>query len=185
MKNYVNESARDFSGQTHGSSDYWQDNVYVCGDKENEFIPLSMLVKNNENIEDIRSLQNIGYAISSLTYLELTEFDDWYNNVFNRKLSQKLKKTVNIVHLPDMKEIFKAVEIVDQVFYGKQLTDQATHTIHLGTIREEEHIIDEVLVSIFKTPKSYTKENVAEISCHGSNFIIQKFKGISSVICSC
>ncbi len=67
-----------------------------------------------------------------------------------------------------------AIEIVDQVFHGKKLTEQATHTIHLGTIREEGHIIDEVLVSIFKTPKSYTKENVAEISCHGSNFIIQK-----------
>ena len=68
----------------------------------------------------------------------------------------------------------EAIEIVDKVFHGKTLADQATHTIHLGTIREEGHIVDEVLVSIFKTPKSYTKENVAEISCHGSNYIIQK-----------
>lgn len=68
----------------------------------------------------------------------------------------------------------EAIKIVDQVFYGKKLSEQATHTIHLGTIRDEGHIIDEVLVSIFKTPKSYTKENVTEISCHGSNFIIQK-----------
>lgn len=68
-----------------------------------------------------------------------------------------------------------AIEIVDEVFHGKNLSQQDTHTIHLGTIREDDgQIIDEVLVSIFKTPKSYTKENVAEISCHGSNYIIQK-----------
>ncbi len=68
-----------------------------------------------------------------------------------------------------------AIGIVDSLFYGKNLTQQDTHTIHLGTIREDDKtIIDEVLVSIFKTPKSYTKENVAEISCHGSNYIIQK-----------
>jgi hypothetical protein len=67
VKNYVNESARDFSGQTHGSSDYWQESIYVCGDKENEFIPLSVLIKNNEELKDIKSLQNVGYAISPLT----------------------------------------------------------------------------------------------------------------------
>jgi tRNA modification GTPase len=51
---------------------------------------------------------------------------------------------------------------------------QKTHTIHLGTIVEGDKIVDEVLVSIFKTPKSFTKENVVEISCHGSNYIIGK-----------
>jgi len=116
VKNYVIESAREFSGQTHGSSDYWQETVYVCGEKENEFIPLSVLIKSNKEIKNIQSLQNIGYAVSSLTYLELDEFDEWYTKVFNRKISQKLKKDVDIVHLPDMKEIFKAVEIVDQVY---------------------------------------------------------------------
>lgn len=116
MKNYVNDSAREFSGQTHGSSDYWEDSVYVCGEKEGEFIPFSALVKNNKEIIDLKTLQNIGYAVSSLTYLDLKEFDEWYDKVFNRKLSQKLKKTIDIVHLPDMKEIFKAVEIVDQVY---------------------------------------------------------------------
>ena len=68
-----------------------------------------------------------------------------------------------------------AIKIVDEVFHGKKLEDQDSHTIHFGTIKDDDgSIIDEVLVSIFKTPKSYTKENVAEISCHGSNFIIQK-----------
>lgn len=116
MKNLIVESAREFSGQSHGSSSYWEDTVYVCGEADNEFVPLSYLLKKDESIKDVRSLQNEGYAISSLTYLDLDEFDGWYNKVFNRKLSQKFKKQIDIVHLPDMKEIFKAVEIVDQVY---------------------------------------------------------------------
>ncbi len=68
----------------------------------------------------------------------------------------------------------KAIEIVDSVFKGKDLNKQATHTIHFGTIRNEaDQIIDEVLVSLFVAPKSYTGENVVEVSCHGSEYIIQ------------
>ena len=68
-----------------------------------------------------------------------------------------------------------AIEICDAFFYGKKLSEQPSHTIHLGTIRDEENrILDEVLVSLFKTPKSYTRENVVEISCHGSPYILQQ-----------
>ena len=57
---------------------------------------------------------------------------------------------------------------------GKQLSKQATHTIHLGHIVDGDRTIDEVLVSVFKNPNSYTGENVVEISCHGSNYIQQE-----------
>lgn len=57
---------------------------------------------------------------------------------------------------------------------GKQLGKQATHTIHLGHIIDGKRTIDEVLVSVFKNPNSYTGENVVEISCHGSNYIQQE-----------
>jgi len=68
-----------------------------------------------------------------------------------------------------------AIEIANSVFYGKDLTKQASHTIHLGTVRtEKQQIIDEVLMSLFVAPKSYTKENVVEVSCHGSSYIIQQ-----------
>ncbi len=56
----------------------------------------------------------------------------------------------------------------------KDLTKVRSHTIHLGYIVEGERIIDEVLVSIFKDPHSYTGEDVAEISCHGSVYIQQE-----------
>ncbi len=68
-----------------------------------------------------------------------------------------------------------AIHICNQVFKGKNLEEQDSHTIHFGTIRDEDdHIIDEVLVSLFVAPKSYTRENVVEVSCHGSSYIIQQ-----------
>lgn len=57
---------------------------------------------------------------------------------------------------------------------GKDITNQKTHTIHLGHIVEENKIYDEVLLSLFKGPNSYTGENIIEISCHGSNYIQQQ-----------
>jgi tRNA modification GTPase len=66
-----------------------------------------------------------------------------------------------------------AVIIANSVFKGKDLTKQPTHTIHLGHIIDGELLLDEVLVSLFIAPKSYTRENVVEISCHGSNYIIE------------
>lgn len=67
-----------------------------------------------------------------------------------------------------------AIRIVNRVFKGKDLEQQASHTLHFGTIREGEHILDEVLVSLFVAPNSYTKENSVEISVHNSAFIISR-----------
>lgn len=66
------------------------------------------------------------------------------------------------------------IHLTNQVFKGKDLTKQNSHTLHFGLIRDGERVIDEVVVSLFIAPKSYTKENVVEISCHGSNYIIQQ-----------
>ncbi|WP_242084939.1 tRNA uridine-5-carboxymethylaminomethyl(34) synthesis GTPase MnmE [Aestuariivivens sediminis] len=57
---------------------------------------------------------------------------------------------------------------------GKILEKQPTHTIHLGHIQDGSRTIDEVLVSVFKNPNSYTGEDVVEISCHGSHYIQQE-----------
>ena len=72
----------------------------------------------------------------------------------------------------------KAIDIVNKFFTSikknKSLLDQKSHTVHLGHIVDKEAIKDEVLVSIFKGPNSYTGENVVEISCHGSMYIQQE-----------
>ncbi len=72
----------------------------------------------------------------------------------------------------------KAIRICENVFASKSLKkidlqSKASHTIHFGVIHEGDVIIDEVLVSLFKAPHSYTSENTVEISCHGSQFIQQ------------
>lgn len=70
-----------------------------------------------------------------------------------------------------------AVAIGNQVFKsikGKDLLQQKSHTLHLGHIIDNQKTIDEVLVSIFKGPNSYTGENTIEISCHGSTYIQQQ-----------
>ena len=70
-----------------------------------------------------------------------------------------------------------AIRTTDQLFRAKskkKLTDQKSHSIHLGDLLDGERIIDEVLVSVFKNPHSYTGEDVIEISCHGSRYIQEK-----------
>lgn len=67
-----------------------------------------------------------------------------------------------------------AITLTNSVFGGKDLSKQASHTLHFGLIKDEELIIDEVVAGLYVAPRSYTKENVVEISCHGSNYIIQQ-----------
>lgn len=61
----------------------------------------------------------------------------------------------------------EAITLVNEIFKGKDLTKVNTHTIHYGHIVNKEEIIDEVLISIMKSPKTYTKEDIVEINCHG------------------
>ena len=80
---------------------------------------------------------------------------------------------VAIIRMSGKDAITIAAEVFQSVS-GKDLSKQKTHTIHLGTIVDDTKIYDQVLVSIFKNPNSYTGENVIEISCHGSTFIQQQ-----------
>jgi tRNA modification GTPase len=66
----------------------------------------------------------------------------------------------------------QAINICNKVF-SKNLEDVKSHTIHFGTIKNDKELIDEVLLSVFKNPYSFTGEDVIEISCHGSVFIQQ------------
>jgi tRNA modification GTPase len=68
----------------------------------------------------------------------------------------------------------EAIELTQNLFQGKILTEQASHTLHLGTLHDENGTIDEVMVTVFREPHSFTKENSVEISCHGSPLIVQR-----------
>lgn len=69
----------------------------------------------------------------------------------------------------------EAIRLTAAVFKGKKLEDQPGHTLHFGSIYDEEgRLLDEVLVSLFRGPRSYTGEDATEISCHGSHYILQE-----------
>lgn len=72
----------------------------------------------------------------------------------------------------------EAIEIADKIYASKNkkkhLQDVPSHTIHYGFIVKEEEIIDEVMISVMRAPKSYTAEDTVEINCHGGVFIIRR-----------
>jgi tRNA modification GTPase len=67
-----------------------------------------------------------------------------------------------------------AFTIINHLFHSKNLLEQPSHTLHVGFLKDEDELLDEAVVSLFKGPKSYTGEDVVEISCHGSPFIHNK-----------
>ena len=72
----------------------------------------------------------------------------------------------------------EALVIAGKIFSGKDLAMQPTHTLHFGRIKDEGKVIDEVVAGIYKGPRSYTGEDVAEISCHGSDYVLQRVLGL-------
>ena len=68
----------------------------------------------------------------------------------------------------------QAIEVVDKIFFSKKKLENITSQSNVfGTIKKEDEIVDEVLISVFRNPKSYTGEDTVEISCHGSPYIIK------------
>jgi tRNA modification GTPase len=68
----------------------------------------------------------------------------------------------------------KAISITQKIWSGVNLEQANSHTLHFGTIKDEEDILDETVTGIFRAPYSFTCEDVVEISCHGSPYILQK-----------
>lgn len=72
----------------------------------------------------------------------------------------------------------ETIALIDKLYYspkeGKRLIDQQANTLHFGVLKDDDKIVDEVVVSLFKNPNSYTGEDLVEISCHGSEYIQQQ-----------
>ena len=67
-----------------------------------------------------------------------------------------------------------AIAVVNRLFPSRNLVAQPSHTLHVGYLKRKGVAIDEVVVSLYKAPRSYTGENIVEISCHGSPYIHQQ-----------
>src|SRR5690606_24553573 len=68
----------------------------------------------------------------------------------------------------------RAIAICNSVFPSKDLEQVKSHTVHFGSIREQDELLDEVLLTVFRGPKSYTGEDSVEISCHASSYILSR-----------
>ncbi|MEO5563524.1 MAG: tRNA uridine-5-carboxymethylaminomethyl(34) synthesis GTPase MnmE, partial [Chitinophagaceae bacterium] len=71
----------------------------------------------------------------------------------------------------------KTFPIINELFPSKDLAKQESHTLHVGYLKMDGKILDEVVLSLYKGPKSYTGEDVIEISCHGSPYIHEQIIG--------
>ncbi len=116
LKDRVFELAQIFSEATHGSSDYDKDVVFVRGSSDREYVPMTFLQKEMPELEQINNLKSEGFVFSSYDFLEINEFDQWYQSQFNKRLSSKTMKNIGILHFPDQKAIFDTVEVVHQTF---------------------------------------------------------------------
>lgn len=116
FKQKVYDLAREFSSQTHGSTDYDKDTVYVMGENDHTFVPWAFLQKQLPELSTLGRLKAEGFVYSSYDFLELQSFDDWYQKQFNKRLSSKVMKAVGILHRPDQKSIFDTVAVVNQAY---------------------------------------------------------------------
>ncbi len=73
----------------------------------------------------------------------------------------------------------RAIEITDKIFTGALLENEKSHSLHYGIIKDESGThLDDVVIGIFRGPKSYTSEDVIEISCHGSPYIVKEIMAL-------
>ena len=75
-------------------------------------------------------------------------------------------------------EAVKAAEKVVQLKENKKLSDCPSHTIHYGFVKDEDKIVDEVMVLLMKAPRSYTREDTVEIDCHGGILVMNQILDI-------
>ncbi|MCB9090942.1 MAG: hypothetical protein H6621_12150 [Halobacteriovoraceae bacterium] len=116
MKDIVFGLAHEFSSETHGSSNYDEDSVFVMGKNSSEYVPLSYISKKEPRIKSVKDLQSAGFIYSSADFLEDENFSDWYKSQFNKKLINKTKKSIGILNFPDELTILDSIQNVVKLY---------------------------------------------------------------------
>ena len=112
----LNREIKDFNQETHGSTDYDKDEIYVMGESPNEFAPLKYLIKKIEGLSKSRELLKLGLVHDTYDLFEYEHFPSWFENQFSRKLTRTLSKKISILHLPNNKEVFDSIELVNKCY---------------------------------------------------------------------
>lgn len=116
MKDTIFAAAKEFSATSHGSSSYDSELLFVMGESENEFVPLSFLVKKVSNVSSMRDLQKLGFSYSSAGFIELDSFTDWYKKQFGKKFTQKHFTQMGILHFPCEPKILTIVSEISKCY---------------------------------------------------------------------
>lgn len=111
------------------------------------------------------------YAISfgALKYIMHGKLSDWNDTIVALATPQGVG-AIGVVRVSGV----NAIHIVNALFPSKDLIAQPSHTLHVGLLKQEHVAIDQVVISLYKSPASYTGEDIVEISSHGSPFILEK-----------
>lgn len=112
----LNREIKDFNKETHGSTDYDKDEIYVMGESPSEFAPLKYLSKKIEGLTKSRDLLTLGLVHDTYDLFEYEDFPKWFETQFSRKLTRTLAKKISILHLPKNKEIFDAISTVNKCY---------------------------------------------------------------------
>ena len=109
------------------------------------------------------------FSLSLAWMTALTKFSGWEETIVALATPPGIS-AIGVIRLSGS----KSFAIMDQLFTSKKLSEQPSHTLHVGFIKDGEAVIDEVVVSIYKDPRSYTGEDLVEISGHGSPYVLQQ-----------
>lgn len=118
MKEKVFALAEEFSKDSHGRTTYDRDEFFVMGVSTSVFVPFSYLQKKIEGLNSVDQLLEIGFIYSSYVFQENDFFEKWYKFQFSKEPTSKTTRSVSILHWPDHRQIFDAVEGVNR-FYGE------------------------------------------------------------------
>lgn len=116
MMNDIFKAIDEFNEQTHGSSDYYKETVFVLGEKEGEFAPLKYLVKKAPEACKKPEMLRAGFVYQAFDLFGGEKFNPWFEKQFSRKLKRGHSKTITILHLPNNKAILDAVEMVNKCY---------------------------------------------------------------------
>ena len=105
-----------FSLETHGSTDFYKDEIYVMGGEGKDFAPYTYLQKKVENLNGLSQLLKEGFVLDSYDLYEIPFFKEWFEHQFSRKLKRSMAKQISILYQPKNKEIFYIPNPADQSF---------------------------------------------------------------------
>lgn len=107
---------KEFCKETHGSSDYDKDELFVMGQEKGEFAPMTYLVKKLKGFKGTKELLQEGFVFDSYDLFDCKDFQPWFEKQFSRKLTRSIAKKISLLHLPKNKVILDAIETVNKCY---------------------------------------------------------------------